>query len=285
MPTLIPETWVLLLVFADGSYLYTIPVQDLYKDNIPTWSGNRWLDKDHVAALRDSVRDVSVFDGVYTLADIQKDDDTWSLELIDGQHRREALLYDAHGEQLPHVQNSSQRVVVRVYHNLTERQVPVRFDCINNAKPMQYKGSPEQKSEECVDRCLLSWPGCIKAVEKTNKRYRPKLRLEDWRKQIRRVFKKTDHSVDAVMEALTHINKELVQHITHLQTQSVSVRVQDAVYQQCSLSHDIIASVVRDKFALGVYKPDDYKLLRKKVLEFFEQTQVQHQQYVSLIDL
>jgi hypothetical protein len=173
---MLPVSWRHLHDHNDGSKLFAIPCCDLLP--IKTWSGNRYLDLDHVQSIRSSIKDVKELDGPFTIAAIKKDDEEDRLELIDGQHRRHVRCYNKDGGIIADDKSS---VLIRLYRCESETSAVELFEKINSSKPMKYRHSAESKCHKYVEILKIRFPGLIRSGNTP----RPFIREEELRIAIR----------------------------------------------------------------------------------------------------
>lgn len=134
-----------LFTYNDGSLLS--PVSARFLITIPVWEANRVLDTDHVRVLESAIENPTYVQGPFTVIKY-KDEATNKEEwrIIDGQHRQEVIR--RYLSLTPPPDDFS--VLCRRY-NTTDHATAVKiFQAINNAKPMPYKGSPEERLNEIV---------------------------------------------------------------------------------------------------------------------------------------
>jgi hypothetical protein len=208
---IIPASWRLIDKFIDGSAYYRIPMSELA--NIQTWSGNRYIDMNHVDRLRDSARNHAVFEGPYTVVELVEDDGARSLNLIDGQHRRQVRCYDEHGT----LRTDSGSVLVQYYSNKSEQETIEIFKQKNNCLPFKYSESALRKyhlliarMQSCMEERGDSWVGkdCIK----TAKTVRPRVQTTELEKRLRGtgIFQDGDDgpTVEQIFHEVIRINRE-----------------------------------------------------------------------------
>jgi hypothetical protein len=134
-----------LFTYNDGSLLS--PVSARFLITIPVWEANRVLDTDHVRALEAAIERPEHVQGPFTVIKYKNEEtnkEEW--RIIDGQHRQEVLR--RYLNRTPPPDDFS--VLCRRY-NTTDHAGAVKiFQAINNAKPMLYTGSPEQRLNEIV---------------------------------------------------------------------------------------------------------------------------------------
>jgi hypothetical protein len=136
-----------LFKYNDGSLLS--PVSARFLITIPVWEANRVLDTDHVRALEAAIEKVEHVQGPFTVIKYRNEEtNTEEWRIIDGQHRQEVIR--RHFDRNSGVAVADFQVLCRRY-NTTDHVAAIKiFQAINNAKPMIYTGSPEQRLQEMV---------------------------------------------------------------------------------------------------------------------------------------
>jgi hypothetical protein len=175
-----------LFTFTDHSALYATTATWLIKQ--PVWEANRVLDESHVAALQKSIQDPRSIQGPFSVV-MYTDELTGQSthRVIDGQHRREVLArYFAANPDAPDFPILCRRYVI------TDNASAVAiFQQINFAKPMVYKGSPEERLHAMVvalQRAFVSEPngaGALRALIRPGCN-RPALNTEHLETALRR---------------------------------------------------------------------------------------------------
>jgi len=210
--SVVPSTWIPLFKHFDNSILYKIPSDEL--NLIQTWSGNRYLDLDHVQAIKFLTRDVQELDGPYTVARIIKDSGEISFELIDGQHRRHARRQNERKEG-GGVVITNNPVIVRLYHCESESKAIELFEKINNSKPMKYQHSAESKIYKCIELLKLAFPQMIRS----GKTFRPFIREEELRRGLKEsyIFRDGNYqgpTPDDLVREIVLINQSMHEKVT-----------------------------------------------------------------------
>ena len=205
---MIPTTTTSLFTFRDESTLHSTSAQWLTRQ--PVWEANRVLDESHVAALQASIQDIRSIQGPFSVV-TYTDELTGhvSNRVIDGQHRREVILryFAAHpgAEDFP--------VLCRRYY-ITDNDAAITiFQQINFAKPMIYKGSPEERLHAilvALQRAFVSEPngaGALRALIRPGCN-RPALNTEHLEAALRRygIPDRTDLTPAAVVAHAEKMN-------------------------------------------------------------------------------
>lgn len=131
--------------YTDGSILRTASAQRLTE--FPVWEANRVLDTEHVTALEAVIEHPDHIQGPFTV--IRYKNDTTNTEewrIIDGQHRQEVIR--RHFRKNPSTPDFT--VLCRVYSTTDHAGAVKIFQAINNAKPMVYRGSPEERLHDIL---------------------------------------------------------------------------------------------------------------------------------------
>jgi hypothetical protein len=225
---MLPASWRHLYDHFDGSKLFAIPCCDLLP--IKTWSGNRYLDLDHAAVIRETVKNSRELDGPFTIAAIKKDDDEDQLELIDGQHRRYVRCYNKEGSIIADDKSS---VLVRLYRCDSETAVVELFEKINSSKPMKYRHSAESKCHKYVEILKTRFPTMIRSGNTP----RPFIREEEFRVAIRDSLVFRDGDLGPSPDIFARITEEI--NSTDLLDHAIS-------------SESIKEKAARYKFYLGI---------------------------------
>lgn len=238
---IIPSSWRLIDKFIDGSAYYRIPMSELA--NIQTWSGNRYIDMTHVDRLRDSTRNYSVFEGPYTVVEFVEDDGTRSLNLIDGQHRRQVRCYDEHST----LRTDSGSVLIQYYSNKSEQETIEIFKQKNNCLPFKYSESALRKyhlliarMQNCTKERDELWTG--KDYIKTSKTVRPRIQTKELEKQLRAtsIFQDGDNgpTVEQIFHKVVRINREELVRAREI------LEMADATAQRYALNREKITTTM-----------------------------------------
>ena len=150
--------------YTDGSILRSVCA--IFLITVPVWEANRVLDVEHVAALEAAIEHPDHVQGPFTVIKYKHEEtqeEEW--RIIDGQHRQEVIRrYFAKTADPPDFQ-----VLCRLY-NTTDHTAAIKiFKAINNAKPVVYRGSPEERLHDIIQalkaffisgRTVFIRPGC-----------------------------------------------------------------------------------------------------------------------------
>ena len=134
-----------IFTYTDGSSLYTVSAKWLA--TLDVWEGNRVLDESHVDALARSITKPQDIQGPFSVVEYPDDDGKPQRKVIDGQHRQ-AVLKRVFEAAIP----IADFVVLARRYQISDHAAAIRiFQQINNAKPMEYKGSSTEHLHEFVE--------------------------------------------------------------------------------------------------------------------------------------
>jgi hypothetical protein len=132
-----------LFTYNDGSKLYSVAAKWL--TSLDVWEGNRVLDESHVESLASTIKKPQDIQGPFSVVEYPDDDGRPQRKIIDGQHRQAVLkrYFMTEADDFP--------VLARRYQIADHAAAIAIFQQINNAKPMEYKGSPTERLHEFVE--------------------------------------------------------------------------------------------------------------------------------------
>jgi len=202
----------MLHTFNDGSILRTMSAKDLVK--IPVWNGNRTIDKQHAAKIRDAVgADVDRLDSGYRIICYNEPDTSGKLVrqsyLIDGQHRAEVL----REHFLSSLCEPDFTVVVTEKEVESETEAIEYFNAINNVKPQQWRTDPTILVNKYVVEMEKRFNTRTVKFIRTGATVRPYLGVDKLREALRAVVASLGQekaSIEAFAQRAFDKNKELL---------------------------------------------------------------------------
>jgi hypothetical protein len=135
----------ILFTYNDGSKLYSVAAK--WIATIDVWEGNRVLDESHVESLARTIKNPQDIQGPFSVVEYPDDEGLPQRKLIDGQHRQAVLKRSFDSAGAP----ADFPVLARRYQIADHAAAIAIFQQINNAKPMEYKGSPTERLHEFVE--------------------------------------------------------------------------------------------------------------------------------------
>jgi hypothetical protein len=172
----------ILHTYADDSKLIRTSIQWLLKLQI--WKGNRIIDHDHVAMIRESLirdgTDIRSLDSGYRIIVYNEEDASGHMieqrYIIDGQHR-----FTVVQESISPIDNFPITIVEKYVAN--ESEAVEYFNRINASKPLQYKEDPNLIANRFVQAIEKAFRTKKKPI-RNGKTKRPYVCIDDIRKVL-----------------------------------------------------------------------------------------------------
>jgi len=181
---------------------------------IPIWMGNRTLDKEHSAQIRDAVPRVSLLDSGYRIVKYNETNaagmPVLQSYLIDGQHRAEVL----REHFLSSLCEPDFEVVVTEKVVESETEAIEYFNAINNVKPQQWRTDPAILVNKYISELERVFntkkPGFIRTS--TNRPYLGVDKLREALKAVADDLAQDTTQIHAFCQRAVAKNKEMIEH-------------------------------------------------------------------------
>jgi hypothetical protein len=200
----------ILHIYHDGSRLYRMSARAL--SNIPIWKGNRIIDTQHVATIKQSIHhNIHLLDSGYKIIQYQEEDehDTTIRKsyLIDGQHR--ISIVSEYFQNTPDATDFL--VTVTEIRVDSEADAILYFNQINNVKPIQFEEEPNM----IINRYLIKLIHTFSSkLLRTGSTKRPYLSLDKFREIIlKKINEIKKISVDHFVEKCKEINHKIIEEL------------------------------------------------------------------------
>ncbi len=151
---------------------------------VPIWNGNRTLDLAHKAQIKENLG--SKYEALninpYRLAQLNNEDGTYSLTIIDGQHRA-SILADIFRN--PYEDDFFVIVACKIYHD--EADIIRDFKIFNETKSIKYTADPVLKANEYIEelcRIFNAGKGKTEILIRSYKTVKPYLEVEKVRAEM-----------------------------------------------------------------------------------------------------
>jgi len=203
-----------LYTYTDGSKLYKMSAKALLQ--VPIWKGNRNIDMNHVANIKESIEDnVILLDSGYkTIQYFEYDSNNEPNKrtyIVDGQHRLSVV--GSYFEKNPDAPDFF--ITVTQIKVDSESDVINYFNKINNVKPLHYEEDPNMIINKYIQAlCKHFNKGIITIRSGATKR--PYLSIDKLREVLRKkVNELKNMSVDKFVTKCNEMNELILLGITH----------------------------------------------------------------------
>jgi len=197
--------------YYDGSRLYKMSARALSK--IPIWKGNRIIDMNHVATIKQSIhKNIKLLDSGYKIIQyIENDDDEKTIQkyyLIDGQHR--VSIVSEYFQNDPNALDFM--VTVTEICVESETDAIQYFNQINNVKPIQFEEDTNMILNRYLDKLIKSFP--IKMNFFRSSTRRPYLSIDKFREILQKKMNELRKmTVDIFIERCKEMNEKIIEEL------------------------------------------------------------------------
>lgn len=157
----------------DNYELYKVDLRR-FVSTIDDWDYNRKKNQKHIAELKQNYPSII---GDFIVVRCKYDDD--KLLLIDGQHRRDAIIELFQGDP-----TLNGKGYVKVFNVETKNDIAMLFKKINNVMPVNINEIPQFVYVDVIDKLQLKFPKAIKSLEKTKRVNFPYINKNELLKQL-----------------------------------------------------------------------------------------------------
>lgn len=198
--------------YSDGSKLCKMSAKSLIQ--IPIWKGNRIIDMNHVASIKNSIQDhvVLLDSGYKTIQYLEYDHNNNPIKktyVIDGQHRLSVV--SSYFESSPDA--------LDFYVTVTQMKVPTEadvidyFNKINNVKPIQFEEDPNIIINKYIQALSIEFNKDITLL-RSGATKRPYLSIDKFRNILcKRVHEIKNIPVDKFITDCKQMNEMILEQI------------------------------------------------------------------------
>jgi len=203
----------LLYTYTDGSKLYKMSAKALL--NVPIWKGNRNIDMNHVATIRESIQDkVMLLDSGYKTIqynEYEDDEPCKRTYVVDGQHRLSVV--GGYFENYPDAPDFF--ITVTQIKVDSEADVINYFNKINNVKPLHYDEDPNMIMNKYIEPLSKHFNKGIHLI-RSGATKRPYLSIEKLRETLRKKVNELKQiSVEDFILKCDEINETILKNVTN----------------------------------------------------------------------
>jgi hypothetical protein len=232
----------MLHTFHDGSVLLTIGARELV--SIPTWKGNRVIDRVHVHEIQTAIGDdIHSLDNGYKIIEYEEIDTSGKPFLqsyiIDGQHRAEVV----RNYFLNNLCEPDFKVVTQKKQVSSELEAIAYFNAINNVKPQNYS-DPNLVANKYIQELEKAFNKTKQSLMRTGKVNRPYLSVDKIREVLLQNTPKLKESEDNIK---AFVDKVLVWNNERLKKSDI-----ENLNMTKSTDISVIAKSVKLQFMLAV---------------------------------
>jgi hypothetical protein len=232
-----------LTALSDGSKLYKLSAKELAA--IPTWHGNRIVDKDHLQILESSVGhpkqlDIKPFHIVRYNADQEDGTKIEKTCIVDGQHRVEILkkYLITYENSFDKAFDDFQLLVVEKFCN-DEQEVGKYFKILNTTKSIEWNEDPRLVANRYLEALCNKFNTKKRQLIRNGKTRKPYISLEVLRDQMvaRRIGFATEETPEAYAERIYKEHCEVLEDLKNQDPDNLSPEYKAALKADCLLGH------------------------------------------------